>query len=533
MRKAAIVLALSSLTAFAQQPASEPAFLAADVHEHTLSSNGRSSGGAVIGGRYELHNVSLLDMVYIAWVPDGEKIIGQPAWQTNDRTEKVRGAPAWSDTDHFDIIASAPAGSDKETLRKMLRTLLAQRFAVAVHPDERPLPAYQLVAGPHVRMKPAAAGGDGGCQLRPQEDPSGLPWASGVAYTCRGTTMANFAAGLWQMADDHFESPIADKTGLGGAWDFDIAWTPRLYINSVGSNGVAIADALEKQLGLRLEERDTMVPVIVIDKANRRPTANVAGVEKLLPALPQKFDVATLRPTDPDSTVYRLDVLPGGRVEVRGLPLEYLITQAWDVPTDLIADLPHSLGYVRYDITGKAPEEFVNPNQPLDIEEVRPMLRALLTERFGIKEHRETRDAPVYALLRSGKGELKMTRSQGTDVAGCMQAIGATAVAPKSRLTSVWTCRNISMDLFAARIREMTPVYVTHVVVDATGIEGNWDFTIACTPYGALPPAGSDPDGSLTVFQALEKQVGLKLEEQKRPAPMLVIDHILQKPTEN
>jgi uncharacterized protein (TIGR03435 family) len=534
MRKELVVSAILCVTAFAQQPASQPSFLAADVHEHAVSSNARSYGGTLRGERFELHNVSLLDMVYIAWAPDGDKIIGQPVWLTNDRMDKVKGGPEWLDTDHFDIIAKAPAGSDKDAVKAMLRSLLAQRFGVTVHPDQRPVPAYVLSAGPRVRMKQVADSDDGGCKLKPHDDPSVPPWMGAVAYTCHGITMAKFAEGLWRMADDHFGSPIADKTGLNGAWDFDVSWTPRMYITGAGSNGVSIAQALDKQLGLKLETRDTMVPVFVVDKANRKPTANVADIEKLLPALPDKFEVATLKPTDPDTKGFRFMIPPGGRFEVSGAPLQVLISQAWDVPSDLMADGPKWLTSDRYDIIAKAPEGFVSPSQALTIEEVRPMLRALLIERFGIKVHRETRDAPVYALVRSGKAEPKMTKSQSSDLAGCVQATGATAVAPNSRLTSVWTCRNISMSLFATRIRDMAPAYIGHYTVDATGIEGNWDFTIAWTPNGGAHTAPADePDDSMTVFEALEKQLGLKLDEQKRPAPVLVIDHIDQKPADN
>jgi uncharacterized protein (TIGR03435 family) len=534
MWKELVVSAILSASAFAQQPASQPSFLAADVHEHVISGNRSSSGGVLRGERFELHNVSLLDMIYIAWEPDGDKIIGRPVWLTNDRMEKVKGGPEWLDTDHFDVIATAASGSDKEAVRAMLRSLLAQRFGVIARPDERPVPAYVLAAGAHVRMKKVAESDSGGCTPKPRDDPSLPPWMGAVAYTCHGITMAKFADGLWRMGDDHFGSPIADKTGLDGAWDFDIAWTPRMYITGAGSNGITIAEALDKQLGLKLETRDTLVPVIVVDKANRKPTANVANVEKLLPALPDAFEVATLKPTAPDAMMrINYEISPGGRVQISGAPLQFLIAQAWDIPPDLVADAPKWLASDRYDIVGKAPDAFAGLGQTLDIEDLRPMLRALLTERFAMKVHRETRDAPVYALVRSGKAEPKMTKSQSTDLAGCMQGTSATAVAPNSRLTSVWTCRNISMNLFATRIRDMAPAYINHFTVDATGIEGTWDFTIAWTPNGPRPGPGEDPDGSMTVFEALPKELGLKLDEQKRPAPVLVIDHIEQKPTDN
>ena len=85
-------------------------------------------------------------------------------------------------------------------------------------------------------------------------------------------------------------------------------------------------------------------------------------------------------------------------------------------------------------------------------------------------------------------------------------------------------------------------------VLDGTGIEGAWDFTLSFspisaaqlnglggTPLGPAPnePAASAPVGGTSLFDAVEKQLGLKLEMQKRSYPGLVIDHIEEKPTDN
>jgi uncharacterized protein (TIGR03435 family) len=82
-------------------------------------------------------------------------------------------------------------------------------------------------------------------------------------------------------------------------------------------------------------------------------------------------------------------------------------------------------------------------------------------------------------------------------------------------------------------------------VLDSTGIEGRWDFALTyvrsivsgsggevAQGAGATPVA-SDPGGGLTIFEALEKQLGLKLESQKRPMTVTVIDRLEQKVTEN
>jgi uncharacterized protein (TIGR03435 family) len=104
------------------------------------------------------------------------------------------------------------------------------------------------------------------------------------------------------------------------------------------------------------------------------------------------------------------------------------------------------------------------------------------------------------------------------------------------------------MAQFADRLQNMTQE-LSWPVLDATGIEGGWDFTLmfsrsnpmmmgggrggdAGRVEGAIPSA-SEPTGAFTLFEALEKQLGLKLELRKRTMPVIVIDHLEQKPTEN
>jgi uncharacterized protein (TIGR03435 family) len=109
-------------------------------------------------------------------------------------------------------------------------------------------------------------------------------------------------------------------------------------------------------------------------------------------------------------------------------------------------------------------------------------------------------------------------------------------------------CQNITMTQFANLLRGRTPE-MQQPVLDSTGIEGGWDFTLTFNPViaiqaaagrppeagpaGNLAPAAADPTAGSSIFEALEKQLGLKLEKTKRSAPVIVIDHIEQTPTEN
>jgi uncharacterized protein (TIGR03435 family) len=112
------------------------------------------------------------------------------------------------------------------------------------------------------------------------------------------------------------------------------------------------------------------------------------------------------------------------------------------------------------------------------------------------------------------------------------------------------------MAQFADQLQMIAGSYVTYPVVDATGLDGAWDFTLSFSPINpqqlsglmasaargaaaaGAPGAGavtaSDPiGGGVSLFDAIEKQLGLKLEMRKRTLPVFVIDHIEEKPTEN
>jgi uncharacterized protein (TIGR03435 family) len=103
----------------------------------------------------------------------------------------------------------------------------------------------------------------------------------------------------------------------------------------------------------------------------------------------------------------------------------------------------------------------------------------------------------------------------------------------------------MTMAEFGDELRNLANGYIYYPVLDATGLEGGYDFTLSFSPIqslnapapkpaaGADPNAASDPSGAVSLFDAINKQLGLKLEKQRRPEPALVIDHIDDKPTDN
>jgi uncharacterized protein (TIGR03435 family) len=546
------VVFLSAL-ASAQSTETKPAFEIADVHASPLTRNPYMRNFGLRGGRYEIRYATMVDLIKTAWGIDGEKVLGGPNWIENDT---------------FDVIAKVPAGTTPDTAMLMLQALLADRFKLAIHNDTKPVPAYALKSWKHSQLKQAEGSGENGCQFKPPEPPSpggGPPPGPPVfSWACRNMTMAAFADAMLKsifLAPQYLDGRVVvDETEIKGSWDFDLKFTPRGMI-SFGPNGpmpsaITLFDAVEK-LGLRLDPVEVPLPVVVVDSVNQKPTANLPNVAEglhLAPA-PTEFEVAEIKPTSPDFRGMRLQIQPGGRVNIAGANLKFLIQQAWDLNDETLAAAPKWMETDRYDIVAKADAD----GPQFDIETLWPMLRALLVERFKLAVHTEERPATAYTLIAV---KPKMKKADPTSRTKYKEGPGPDGKDPRDKnpiLSRLVTFQNMTMAQFAEKLKTIASGYIHTPVLDATELEGGYDFTLSFSAVGLTrmpggagrggpgpggPPPGfllpgdpsaaaSDPNGAVTLFEAVEKQLGLKLQAEKRPVPVVVIDHIEQKPTEN
>ena len=235
---------------------------------------------------------------------------------------------------------------------------------------------------------------------------------------------------------------------------------------------------------------------------------------------------------------------PGGGFEARGETMRNLFATAWDVHWDhvdeMIAGMPKWMDSARYDITAKPSSASTGPPPPrasfLD-DDLRLMLRALLTERFRIKTHYENRPVNAYTLV-AEKPRLK--KADPANRADCEEA-HTVENDPRDlnpQLSRLLACQNITTAQFAEQLMPVSPNDFAYAVEDATGISGRWDFLLSYAPTGDRRiPIGAgdpgDPSGAISIFDAVKKQLGLRLEMRKRMLPVLVIDHIEEKPAEN
>ena len=519
------VAVLLSGSVLGQAPASRPSFDVTGIQVSTRPNPGMR-GGVLRGNRYELRNATMVDLIRTAY---------------NVQPEKITGGPAWLEWNRFDIAALAPEGTSPDRLRDMLKTLLAERFALSVREGVTTTTALALKAAATHKLKEAA--GTGTCQGQAAPEPNGVV-AQNV--TCTGVTMALLAEQLPRAGGQYFPAgtQVIDETGLSGPFEFQLKWTPRQLLAQAGSDGMTIQAALAK-VGLTLEPKEIQVPAIVVEAARAEFSADPPDLAKRLPPAPApEFEVAVLKPSPPDAQGSRAQLLPTGQVNISNAPLRLMMGLAWNLPNEQFVAGPNWLESARFDVTARA---FATPspanNAQLDEDRVRMMLRSMIVERFQVKYHMEDRPMPAFSIVADGP---KMTKGDPARRTRCYEGAppGSTAAAKPPPLARQVTCENISMEQFGQLLPSIAGGYTRVAAIDNTGLQGGYDFTLNFSaiqqvqgprPEPGAAPTGEalDPTGAVSLQDAVRRQLGIKLEDTKRPAPVLVIDSISEKPTDN
>ena len=279
--------------------------------------------------------------------------------------------------------------------------------------------------------------------------------------------------------------------------------------------------------------------------ANRFLLAALAGVlsAPLLRAAPLAFEVASVKANKSTDVRPGLQVLPSGRLVVTNVPLLMLVATAYDVPfqSNRLSGGPEWLRSDRFDIEATPPAGAIPAGAPSKVREqmVRQMLQTLLAERFKLTVRREMKEQPVYAAV-VGKNGPKLEKSKLVEKDCDAEATASTI---GTACHSFNGGRGRGLHGQAVDISDMV-VFVSNwtdrPVVDKTGIQGLFNIqTDGWLPMQAGPPPAADAkgeDGKLladqpTIFEIFER-LGLKLEPQKAPVELFVIEHV-EKLTEN
>ncbi len=197
---------LTGCTPSFSQAQSASSFEVADVRINK-SGEVRMAVDMAPGGKLTMHNVPMRVMLMLAY---------------HVRADALVDAPAWIGADRFDVVAKAPETASPDEMRRMLQALLAERFKLVVHTDQKVMPSFALIVGKSgAKMEPVP-----GALLSEQGCPPG-PGAPGQRHViCRSTTMAMLADSLQEMSPSDFPVPVVDQTGLRGAYSFKLDWTP-------------------------------------------------------------------------------------------------------------------------------------------------------------------------------------------------------------------------------------------------------------------------------------------------------------------
>jgi uncharacterized protein (TIGR03435 family) len=574
--------ALLAGAAFSQDDGTPAAFLAADVHPTQDTGNplqNRIRGPFTGGGRYDFRGATLVDMIVSAYAVTPEKVLG---------------GPSWLDYDRFDIRAVTPSAATPLAAKQMLQSLLAERFKLVLRKEDQPMTAFDLTVGKgKPKLKESDGSGEPGCKQQTQGLPP--PPAPGEAaapvnmasvtqiFTCKNMTMQALADEVWNIgANIVGNNPVRDQTDLKGSWDFEFKMSMGRPLpgTPASSDTISLTDALDKQLGLKLEQVKVPLPVIMVVSANKPPTPNAPDIAKMFPPAATEFDVAEIKPSAPVAAGngpmrLGMQVQPGGRVTVTGMPLKTLVLQAWGINADMLVGAPKWMDTDRYDIIAKAPansfavgeirpDGAIGQAPPVDNDAAWAMIQTLLADRFKITTHMEERPAAAYELV-AAKPKMKKAADPNSRTQW-KEGPGVDGKGDKT-LGRLVTVQNMTMEQLGQKLQSIAPGYIRSTVLDKTGLEGGYDFTLAFSQAGLVngrgggatvtfvngvatatfvnggaiagapaPPTGgdaSDPNGAVSLFDAMEKQLGLKLVETKRPVPVLVIDHIEQKPSDN
>jgi uncharacterized protein (TIGR03435 family) len=265
---AALCLALSPLAANAQTPlAFEVASIKAPAPQ---SGPGIRVGISQDKGRITMSNVNLRMLLTQAYKIKEPQLV----------------APDWMESTRFDIVAKLPEGATKDQVPEMLQTLLADRFKVVIHKESKVMAIYAMVvAKGGSKLKECDA--EGG--LRVMMSPKGREMSGKAALSRLADTLSNF-----------MDRPVLDMTGLKGAYEIDLTWSPdeseRKGGGRMGPMGPGpgpgrgpegedpkmtdgpdapnIFIALQEKMGLKLEPRKSPAEIIVVDHAEKVPTEN-------------------------------------------------------------------------------------------------------------------------------------------------------------------------------------------------------------------------------------------------------------------
>ena len=352
-----------------------------------------------------------------------------------------------------------------------------------------------------------------------------------------------YAESILKICKLYLESPLACVSGITGS---DLAARiesimkasplnklsalKKLMLGTIGIVALAVPIASgmfhspAAHLAIALPPPPSAPRPILMAQVRSAPTPAPAPARVPQPA--PKFEVASIKPHDFPRGVFGFRStgnsairISGTRVTLSIVTLETLVRDAYDVRDFQVTGAPGWKGNNGadqfYDIEARVPGD-ATPT----VQQVRQMLQTLLAERFQLKLHRETKEAPVYDLVVAKSGsKLKPSTPDSKPPANPFTQSG-----PLWRISFT----NKSIPDFIVSL----DINVDRPVIDKTGLTGNYDFTLEFEHNNPDVTPVNSPDANRSIYSAVQEQLGLQLVPAKEPVEIIVIDHA-DRPSEN
>jgi bla regulator protein blaR1 len=347
-----------------------------------------------------------------------------------------------------------------------------------------------------------------------------------------------YAEGILNVCKSYLESPLRCVSGVTGA---DL----KKRIREILTASIAADLSLARKIALAIAIVVAFTSPILVGLVGA-PSIRAQSTSR------PEFEVISIKPDRSESGNVSINY-QAGRFTVRNFSLKRLINNAYS-PRKIVGD-PSWLSSEKYDIDAKVEDSLTEKLRKLPIDQqfaqVMLMLQSALEERFQLKVNHESQDLPVYVLV-IAKGGPKLTpttlppfdpEKQSAANTDTTRVNGNAAAGTRgSRIPEpghfIATGQPIAV-ILGILTRELGG----QIVLDQTGLKGEYDFTLKWTPDSGFSAsaAGSgqdsgtaplpDPSGT-SIFTALKEQLGLKLETKKAPVDVLVITHV-ERPSPN
>ncbi len=344
-----------------------------------------------------------------------------------------------------------------------------------------------------------------------------------------------YAESILQTCRYYLESPLPCVSGITGA-DLKMRIV-RIMSEGATKNLTLARRVLLAAAGIVAVSAPVVLGILHVPQGRAQTSPATAA---------PKFEVVSIKPSHEGGGLFRVALQPSGRFMANNITVRFLLEQAYALKDAQISGAPGWIESEHFDIEAKPDDAIIEQKLSRDERgrQISLMMQSLLADRFKLALHHETKELPVYALVVAKSGsKLKQAPPAPLD------ANPAEPGPPGGRVRrggvqmrrGELTASAIPLD----RLEDVLSHVTGRPVVNRTGLEGLYDFTLKWTPEegeGPMmggPPGPPPPDAppppeanGPTIFTALQEQLGLKLESQKTPMDTVVIDHVEQ-PSEN